>query len=88
VDDVPLSPKADDFGLGQEPEEKRSGEPRLKAPRCEVHTSSSCQPSGDPRLNFGLGATHVTARGTVHWPDGTTRIYERLAAGRYHRLVR
>jgi hypothetical protein len=53
----------------------------------EKKAGSSYQTSGDPRLHFGLGTINNAARVTVRWPGGAEDAYEKLAGGRYYRLV-
>lgn len=53
----------------------------------EKKAGSSYQTSGDPRLHFGLGEGDNALRVTVHWPGGGEDVFEKLAGGRYYRLV-
>ena len=52
----------------------------------EVKAGSSYLTSSDPRLHFGLGADEAALRVTVRWPDGATKLLERIAGGQYYRV--
>lgn len=43
--------------------------------------------SSDRRLHFGLGESSDPVKATIHWPDGTTKVLENLAPGKYHKIT-
>lgn len=51
------------------------------------HSGGSFLSESDPRPRFGLGGSRTADFLEVEWPSGKKARYERLAAGRYYRVV-
>lgn len=52
-----------------------------------ARSDASFLSANDPRVLFGLGATQTASTVEIHWPDGSTEVWNNLAPDRYHALA-